>query len=324
MPATPNQRRSAFLRSSVAFAAATVTASSARRAEAAGLLTPLKVAASPIDPMALVYYAKDQGYFERAGLDVTIIPLQGGGAGPTAAILGGALDLAIVDATVLAGAHLHGVNFKLIAPGAIATPETRTDQLAVANESPITKGSDLNGKTIGVVELKSLQQTAVMAWVEKYGGDPKSLKFIEVPFPVMATAVEQGRVDAVALTEPFLTFARGKVRGLGNVMEGIAPRFIILEFFSSDSWLQAHSAVAATFASVIRQTAIWANAHHAESGQILVRNSKLPPEVANAMARSIYGTAVEPSLVQPTIDAAARYGIIERGFPASEIIWSGH
>ena len=42
------------------------------------------------------------------------------------------------------------------------------------------------------------------------------------------------------------------------------------------------------------------------------------------MARSTYGTAVDPSLVQPTIDAGARYGIIGRAFPASEIIWSGH
>ena len=234
MTMTPNQRRSTFLRSSAALAAAAVAAPRARRAEAAGTLTPLKVGAFPIDPMGVVYYAKDQGYFERAGLDVTITPFGGGGAGMTSAILAGSLDLAILDPTVLAGAHLHGVNFKLFAAGAIATPETRTDQVAVPVDSPITKGSDLNGKTIALVELQSLQQTLVMSWVEKSGGDPKSLKFLEVPFPVMTEAVTQHRVDAAALTEPFLTFGKGKIRGLGNVLEGVAPRFLIMAFFSSD------------------------------------------------------------------------------------------
>ena len=264
--------RSTFLRSSAALAAG-ASAQHALRAEAAGALTPLKVGASPIDPMGVAFYAKDQGFFERAGLDVTIVQLQGGGAGPTTGILAGALDIAIVDPTVLAAAHLHGVNFKLIAPGAIATPETRTDQIGVAIDSPIAKASDLNGKTIGLVELQSLQQTLVMAWVEKNGGDPKSLKFVEVPFPVMADAVVQHRVDAAALTEPFLTFGRGKVRGLGNMLDGVAQRFIILAFFSSDSWLKANAAAATTFATVIRQSAVWANAHPSESAQILVRNS---------------------------------------------------
>jgi len=40
--------------------------------------------------------------------------------------------------------------------------------------------ADLNGKTIGVNGLRDLQQLCAMSWVDKHGGDSKTLHFIEV------------------------------------------------------------------------------------------------------------------------------------------------
>jgi len=307
-------KRSTFVQSSAALA----LAAGPRPAAAA---TAIKAGSVTIDPMGLAYYAKDQGFFDKAGLDVTITTV--GGAGMMAGVVGGALDLGITDPLTIAGSYIHGVNFKMFAPSAIATPETRTDQLAVLNESPIKTGADLNGKTIGVVVLKTFQQAAVLGWVEKNGGDPKTIKLIEVPFPQMVAAVTAGRVDAVALTEPFLSGARDKIRGLGNLFSGIAPRLMFLAYFSSDTWLRANAATAAKFAAVIRDTATWANSHQADSAKILTTVSGLPAAVASVMPRSAYGTAVTPALVQPIIDAGARYGVIERRVNAADIIWNG-
>jgi hypothetical protein len=39
--------------------------------------------------------------------------------------------------------------------------------------------------------------------------------------------------------------------------------------------------------------------------------------------RTVNGTVVNEAIVQPFIDAAARYNEIPRAFPAREIIWSG-
>ena len=44
--------------------------------------------------------------------------------------------------------------------------------------------------------------------VRKAGGDPTGVKFVELPFPDMPAALEEGRVDAVWVVEPFVTIAK--------------------------------------------------------------------------------------------------------------------
>ncbi len=208
---------------------------------------PLKIAAFPIDPEGVIFFAKDLGYFDDAGLDVTFVPSGGGGPQTMAAMVSGDLDLAVTDPTIVAAAHLHGVNFRYIAPAAIATPETRTDTILVMADSKITKAADLNGKTIGTVSLKGLQQLIGMTWVDKHGGDSKTLKFLPLGFTEMLPALQQGRVDAVLTTEPFVESSKSFARQMGNVFDGIANRYLVLGFFASDDWLAKHSDAAATF-----------------------------------------------------------------------------
>lgn len=318
MVPTDRPSRSRFLHGSMAATASIAVPNIVRAADP----IVVNLGASPIDPMAVAYYAKEQGYFDRAGLDVRIQNfVGGGGAGMPAAVLSGALDIAIVDITALSSAHLRGIDFKVIAPGAIATPQTLTDQLTVAANSPITKGSDLNGKTIGLAALKSFQQVTAMAWVDKHSGDAKSLKFVELPIPQMGLALTSGRVDAVQLIEPFLTLGKRDLHPLGNVFDGVANRFIFLAFFASNAWLQAHPAVASAFVNAIHAAAVWANSHQTESGQILARTAKMDPSIVAALSRSTYGESLEPALLQPAIDASARYGVIDKTYPAPELIW---
>jgi hypothetical protein len=69
---------------------------------------------------------------------------------------------------------------------------------------------------------------------------------------------------------------------------------------------------------------VWANSHQTESGAILLKYLKLDPDVAKAMTRATYDTSgtLNPSYMQPVIDAAAKYGTLTKSFPASELIAS--
>ncbi len=73
-------------------------------------------------------------------------------------------------------------------------------------------------------------------------------------------------------------------------------------------------------AQALVEAAQWANAHQDESGQVLTKYLGLAPErVRNLKGhRVIYGERLDPSLVQPIISVAARYGIIPRAFPAAD------
>jgi hypothetical protein len=76
------------------------------------------------------------------------------------------------------------------------------------------------------------------------------------------------------------------------------------------------------FVAVMLESARWGNSNRPQSAQILVSINKMPPEVAAKMLRSYYGEKLSPALLQPVIDAAAKYGAIANSFPAAELISS--
>jgi ABC-type nitrate/sulfonate/bicarbonate transport system substrate-binding protein len=61
------------------------------------------------------------------------------------------------------------------------------------------------------------------------------------------------------------------------------------------------------FAAVIHDTAVWANKNPQQSGDILAKCDKIEPAVIAAMARNHYAEQINPALMQPLIDAAAKY-----------------
>jgi hypothetical protein len=65
------------------------------------------------------------------------------------------------------------------------------------------------------------------------------------------------------------------------------------------------------------------NTHRAETAPVVAEFTKATLANVAKMHRTTNPTVLDPSLIQPLIDAAAKYGIIARAFPAREIIWAG-
>jgi NitT/TauT family transport system substrate-binding protein len=279
--------------------------------------------ASPLDLNGPVFYAQDLGIFKKYGLDVHIQMTFAGVEQASTAIIAGTADIGSANTATLAQAHLRGIDFRYFAAGGIFTDKVRpTEVVAVLKSSPIHTAADLNGKTLSPGQLRSMLQCATTAWADKHGGDGKSLKFVEIPFPQMDTALEQHRIDAAVFTEPFATAASADTRVIGSAEEGVAPTFMVLGWYATGSWLNAHADTAARFIAAVREASAWGNTHHQESAAIISRYSKIPQDTVDQMARAVYGLTLDPKLIQPPIDVAARYGFIDRAFPAADIIWT--
>ena len=182
--------------------------------------------------------------------------------------------------------------------------------------------TDLAGKTVAVTGLADLTFYATKQWVEQTGGNPESMKFIELPEPEMVPALKAHRIDAGILIEPFIASAGDDVVSIAPIDDYVAKRFLATGWIASDAWLAANPALAAKFAAVMKQTAEWANAHRKESAEILLKYTKLTPDIVARMNRATYGTALEPVLLQPVIDNAAKYGNFPRPVTAGEMIWA--
>jgi NitT/TauT family transport system substrate-binding protein len=302
--------------------AATVLLLGGGRAAVAQDLTLVRVGALPTDGTSVVFYAKELGYFQRQGLDVEITTMSSGPA-IAAAVAGGALDIGIANVATVAQARARGLPLRFIAPSSMADPTTMTDVVMVASDSTIRSGADLNGKIVAINGLKDLQQITASAWVDKHGGDAKTLHFVEMPIPQMAAALEAHRADAALDVEPFVSTARAAGQGkvIGDVLDGVGARYMVTGWLALDPWLAAHADTAARFVVAIRGAADWANAHHHESGAILVKNTKISPDLVDTMARAKFGTVLDPALLRPVIDGAVKYGVLDVKPDVNDMIW---
>jgi len=297
-------------------------ASRSASAQTAPALIPVQIGAAPIDLNGAVFYAQDLGYFKQAGLDVTIGLTFAGVEASAAALLAGSIQVGSANTATIAQAHLRGIDFRFFAPAGIFTESARpTEVVAVLKSSPIRTAADLDGKTLGVNSLSSMLQVATTSWDDKHGGNGKSLHFVELAFPQMDAALNEHRIDAAVLTEPFAT-AADDTRVIGSPEEGVAPTFMTLGWYSTADWLNKNPDVARKLITALRQAAAWGNTHPAESAAILGKYSKIPVPVAEKMARAVYGLDLDPKLIQPPLDVAARYGYIAHTFPAAEIMWA--
>jgi ABC-type nitrate/sulfonate/bicarbonate transport system substrate-binding protein len=293
---------------------------SAGTGPAAADTATLRIATTPVDVGAEVYYAHDMGFFKEAGLDVEVETISNGGA-IAAAVASNAVDIGQGNVLSLITAFRRHIPITIVAPAGRYAAQRPTSQLLVTKNSPIHGAADLKGKTVAINGLKNILALGIDSWVGQNHGDPGEVKFIELPFPDMEGALAQGRIDAAFVAEPSLSAAKHTMRVAGDPYTAISPDFLIGAWFASSSWAQAHPDLVQRFQTVMRRTAAWANTHPAQSAQILAKYTKISPDLLKTMARSTYSADTDPKQIQPVIDAAAKYGIIDAGFPAASMIY---
>lgn len=284
-------------------------------------LQQLKLAGAPVDSYKAVYYASKAGIFRKNGLDVDI-QLMNGGAAAAAALVGGAVDLAGVSALTLFQAHLRGVPMVYVSPTILLTSDHVTTQTVVLKNSPIKSGKDLNGKTIGSTSVADMNSAATLAWIESTGGDPKSVKLVEVPQSAAAAALEAGRVDAVTLNEPQvgLALAAGTTRSVAHPYDAISKRLDAAGYAAMTPFIEKNADAVVRFERAVHEAALYTNTHDAETVDIVAGYSGIAPDVVAKSVRMVDPEYLEVRLFQPLIDALARFGFLTRAFNAAEII----
>lgn len=282
--------------------------------------TTLKMATIPIDVGAEVFYAQDQGFFKKAGIDAQIQPISNGPA-IAAAVASGTINIGFSNLVSLATAFKRGVPITLIAPAGEYSTNAPTSVCVVAQNSSIKTAKDLEGKTFATNGLKNIAEFGPRAWIDENGGDSTKVSFIEMPFPAMAAALARGQIAAALLAEPTATEFKSSTKLLSKCFDGISRSFLISAYFTTTSWANAHPDLVRKFQEAMRETAAWANKNHEKTAEIIARETHISPEVARSMNRSVYPERLDPALIQPVIDVTAKYGGLTGPFPAAQMIY---
>jgi NitT/TauT family transport system substrate-binding protein len=289
---------------------------------AAQTLAPLKVAMIPIEPAAPVYYAKENGFFAKAGLDVDIDQNPSTPA-IASALLAGNYDIAYGTVPTLAQAHAKGLPFVLIAPGIEDSAVHFGGGIMIGVNSTMKTGKDFNGKTLGTAGLNTIAEYLPRAWIDKTGGDSSTVKFIEMPFPVTPDAIGSGRVDGAYLAEPFVTIAEQKhlakllTAGDDAISSG---GYLSTGWYTTLQWARAHPDLVVRFQRAMAEAAAWANANPTKVVPILAKDLHADPAIVAQATRPYFPDRIVAAQVQPFIDITAKYAKFAP-FKADELIY---
>jgi len=272
--------------------------------------------AYPTDSYAQPFFALDQGFFRRAGLDVdlTVTPAIMG------ALAAGALDVGIGDVIQVANPVNAGVDLAIFAGGGLYSTDAPTSLLCVARSSPIRVAKDLEGQTIAVVQLATMSALAVREWLRQSGVDLDKVRLVELPFAGMTAALGRGTIAAAMLAEPFLSDGVNEVRPLGKAYDAIAKSFYISTFMASRGWLVKNADAAKRVRQALHDASQWANSHRDDSAPILAKYAKLEVSRVRAMTRTTFATSLDERQMQPVLDVAYRYKQLTKPVNATDII----
>jgi NitT/TauT family transport system substrate-binding protein len=287
-------------------------------------LEKIRLAGVATDDLTPVYYAIKNGLYQKAGLDVEVVPTSTGTAA-TEAVVGGAYEMGKGSLIASLVAHLKGLPLTIVGNGAVWDPKSPFSLMVAAADSPAKSGADLNGKTLSTAALNDLNQLAMRVWIDKTGGDSKTVKWIELPNSAAGAALADHRVEATCLNEPQLSAAieTGKVRALAPCYSAIGEHFVFTVYFAQPDWAAKHADAIKKYVRVTSEAAAYTNTHHAETAAMMADITKIPVATITKMARVNGSTSGDPGLIQPAIDMAAKYNNIARSFPAKEAYFNG-
>lgn len=276
----------------------------------------------PFEPDAVAYYADDQGFFTSAGVSVQIMK-GNNGAAVAAAIASGAVDIGYVNLLSVGQAVASGLPFTIVFPCSVYNTANPTTVLMVGKNSSIHDGRDLNGKTIAILGVGGLTQLGPQAWINQQGGDAKTVHWIELADAGKPAALAQGRVDAIELSEPFISVAKKDgARVLSPGFDGIGAHFVTGAWITTRAWADAHSDVIVKLRAALVKTATWANAHPVESGRILAKYTGMTPETIATMARTQFPETIDGALLQPQLDAGFKNGMLAKSIRGADLVYA--
>ena len=278
-----------------------------------GKTTTISVGVIPIIDVAPLYLGIQKGFFDSRGLEVKPVPAQGGAA-IVPAVMTGSQQFGFSNVVSLLTAREKGIPVVSVAAGASSTgvPEEDVNAVLVGKGSTLQSAKDLEGRKVAINTLNNIGDTTIRAAVEKAGGDPSKVQFVELAFPDMPAQLAAGNVDAVWESEPFRSqiLAQGG-RVLFNNLTETYPKMEIAQYFTSETYRQGNKDVVDAFVAGMNESMAYASEHPDEVRTALGTYTKITPEVAAKVVLPDWPTELNEASTQAVGEAAQKYGTLK-------------
>lgn len=277
-------------------------------------LTTVTVGTLPVAVSAALLHGVDEGIFEDHGLD---LQLQSGQAGTAlvTAVVSGSVDVAFSSPLSVVLAHDKGLPVQIVSGFSNSNPSGEdTQAVIVRKDSDIETFADLENRTVAVNAIETQGDLSVMEAVERDGGDPSSVKFLEIPFPEMQSQLETEAVDAVWTPDPFMgrmLNAGDDFTSIGSSYQSTIPGQPTQVVFASEEFVQQHPDVVESFQAALDETL-----QAVEKDPNLVREQlpdflDMEPAEAETVVLGGFDAVASREDLQQLADLMVKYGFID-------------
>jgi NitT/TauT family transport system substrate-binding protein len=285
----------------------------------------VRVVLAPITNYTPLIVGRDKGWFAEEGLNVTWSIVPGSGGVAVEAVYGGSAEIggsSVLEPMVARG---NGLDIMFAVPGTkIQSKPPDNSALVVRDKDNIRRAADLTGKTVSAGLQNSVNHIHMLEWFQRNKVDPKGVKYIEIPFPQMADALFQNRLDAVWAVEPFLTIMlkSGNARILAHPYLENIPGMDITAYVAKESWLKANADTARRFKRVIdRATEELLKMPKPERDGWVAKFTGVKPELVAEMALPTFTRQFNVPSLQANLDLAVRHKVV-KPFKVETMIWN--
>jgi NitT/TauT family transport system substrate-binding protein len=275
---------------------------------------------APVAPTGALQVGINQGFFEEEGIELETKLVQGGAA-VLPGVLAGNPQFSTSNAITLLDARDQGLPVKVVTHWSAdrLPPEKGMYGVVASPASGISSLPDLRGKKVAVNTLQGLGHFTVSEAVQKAGGNPDEINFVELAFPDMPAALTGGNVDAVWVPEPFLTQltsdGSGKLVAYSTQasVPGLASYVI-----TSEKLAQSEPELLERMTRALNKTLEYAEEHTDEVLAAAAEITGLPEETLKASGMESFGTDLREAQLEQVAAAMQARGWIKDGKAAVE------
>ena len=281
---------------------------------------PTKVTiATGVDPsFAAFYVAKEGGFFERNGLDVTV------NTGPS----GSAMIAFLIGNQIASayGAEQAGVSAHVRDPNVVAVAEgvALLRWISVLGRG-ITTMEELKGKRVGVARGTG-SETFWLSVVAKLNLNPADYTIVNVEAPEMVAALERGNIDAFAVWEPWPTRAQRAIPNTHILVNNEAIQIVRNYVYMNKAWATENRPVTERLMRSLIQASDFLDSNREEAVRQVARFLRQDRAlVAELMTKVGYRMNLTPDSVaniQLAIDQLRGMNRLDRPVTTAEVIWA--
>ena len=229
---------------------------------------------------AALFAAKEEGYFSKHGLDISIL-MGGLDSNMPSALLAHSLDIAATSTTTFFQAVDGGLDLVVVLGGTATSKRPTDEAVLAAKDSGIKEPKDFIGRKVGVPGIGAALHVLYRYWLTERGVDFHQVQFAETQLPRMRDLLAAKTVDAVVAVNPFI----GQIvdAGVGYIAVPLAGEIPsgkpVIMYVATRDWADQHKGEVAAFRASILEGASFVAAEPDRTKEDINRYAKLPPQV---------------------------------------------